>query len=175
MKSLLGRHDLPRGLRNNNPGNLIMTDIDWQGEIPHSQNTDGHFEQFVELRWGVRAMMKDIIHDINKGKDTLNALIEEYAPPHENDTEAYIGFVSGFTGILPDVQITITKPIVQAIVLAKITLENGSQHAHHVTTQDIADAFAILGIDLPGEVITDEEKKSSNGLWCGPPSPSSEV
>jgi len=38
-----------RGLRNNNPGNLEKRSTPWQGKVPHSQNTDGRFEQFESM------------------------------------------------------------------------------------------------------------------------------
>lgn len=155
----LGRTDLSRGLRNNNPGNLVLTAIAWQGKIPNAQNTDRHFEQFKELRWGIRAMMKDIINDINEGTNTLTALINEYAPPHENDTANYISFVSGLTGIAPNVKITLSKPVLQSIIRAKLAMENGWSNSDKVSDKDISDAFDVLGISLPGAVISTAEKK----------------
>ena len=37
-KSYLNNSALPRGLRNNNPGNLVQTSIAWLGKVPLSQN-----------------------------------------------------------------------------------------------------------------------------------------
>ncbi|MCA9329527.1 hypothetical protein KDA11_02695, partial [Candidatus Saccharibacteria bacterium] len=34
----------PRGIRNNNPGNIRISNNQWRGKIPVSQNTDGSFE-----------------------------------------------------------------------------------------------------------------------------------
>lgn len=158
----LGRTGLSRGLRNNNPGNLVLTAIKWQGKVPNAQNTDGQFEQFTELRWGIRAMMKDIIGDINEGTNTLTALINEYSPSSENNTANYISFVSELTGIASDAVITVTKPVVQAIIRAKLIMENGRDNSDLVSDSDMADAFAVLGIDLPGEIITTEKKSSSS-------------
>lgn len=149
MVSYLGRNDLPRGIRNNNPGNLVLTNIGWQGKIPNDQNTDGHFEQFTQIHWGIRAMMKDLINDIGEGTNTLTSLINEYAPPHENDTANYVSFVSNATGILPDQTLILNKPVIRALVKAKITLENGTQYASYVTDQEIERAFDVLGVDLP--------------------------
>jgi hypothetical protein len=165
MKSLLGRSDLPRGLRNNNPGNLIITANAWQGKIPVDQNTDGHFEQFRELRWGIRAMLKDIIHDIRGGRNTLTSLINEYAPPHENDTAGYIAFVSNLTGLLPDSAIVINRPVLTGLVLAKMKMENGTGPVNaNVTAQDISDAFDVLGETIPGEIpgFSDLKKKADS-------------
>lgn len=156
MKSFLGRTDLPRGLRNNNPGNLIATGINWLGEVPAHQRTDSAFEQFTELRYGLRAMMKDIAGDISEGTNTLSALLHEYAPPSENNTQAYINFVSNLTGYLPDMQLTLSKGLLIAICKAKVTFENGLNYANLVTDSDYEEAYAISGLTLP-----ETEKKKS--------------
>ena len=44
---------LPRGLRNNNPGNIRITKDKWQGL--REKQTDKEFFQFVEMKWGYRA------------------------------------------------------------------------------------------------------------------------
>ena len=58
-KSYLNRTDLPRGIRNNNPGNLIYTTIAWEGKISYANNRDWSgtptnivkkFEQFKEYQ-----------------------------------------------------------------------------------------------------------------------------
>jgi hypothetical protein len=63
----------PRGVRNNNPGNLVYTHIKWQGKVPKHQNKDRRFEMFIAPEYGVRAMIKDLKHDIEKGKNTVPA------------------------------------------------------------------------------------------------------
>lgn len=45
----------PRGLRNNNPGNIRTTKDRWQGLRP--QQTDPAFFQFTEMRYGYRALI----------------------------------------------------------------------------------------------------------------------
>ena len=47
-----GKKRIPRGIRNNNPLNLRVGN-NWKGEV--SQPTDHTFEQFTEMKWGVRA------------------------------------------------------------------------------------------------------------------------
>lgn len=143
-KSYLGRTDLPRGLRNNNPGNLVRTNIAWQGKVPHAQNPDAQFEQFTAIAYGLRAMMIDIAGDIAEGTNTLTALINEYAPSHENNTGAYINFVSQATGLLPNVSIPMNKTIFLAIVKAKVMMENGMQLApQYVTDSDYEEAWQL--------------------------------
>lgn len=101
--SYLGKSGEPRGIRNNNPGNLVKTSIPWKGKVPLSQNTDSRFEQFKAFWYGVRAMIKDISGDINKdGQNTIRKLITTYAPPSENHTETYIEYIANQTGWSPD-------------------------------------------------------------------------
>jgi len=96
-----------RGLRNNNAGNLVLTNIKWKGKIPNEQNTDGKFEQFTKPEWGLRAMFHDLRGDIEKdGLNTIRKLIYSYAPPNENLTEKYIESVVKQTGLSADAKIT---------------------------------------------------------------------
>lgn len=115
-----------RGIRNNNPGNLVLTDIPWKGKVPNDQNTDGVYEQFTNPVWGIRAMYLDVTGDIErKGLDTLDKLINVYAPPHENDTASYIAHLSQKLGLPSDAPITqeYYRTLVEAIILH----ENGVQ------------------------------------------------
>lgn len=143
-KSFLNKHKV-LGLKNNNPGNLIKTNIAWQGKIPHAQNTDKRFEQFENVYWGLRAMLKDLINDINKGKNTVKLLISEYAPPSENDTNAYINSVSKTLGVAPTQRLTeINSAFLLKLVRAIIKVELGKAHTE-LTDSDIIKAITMLG------------------------------
>lgn len=117
----------PRGQRNNNPGNLIKTNIKWRGKVEFDRNSDGHFEQFYEMKFGVRALIKDLLNDIKKGKNTLPKLISEFAPAHENNTSGYIQRVSRMTGIAINEIIKPSASNIEALVRAIIQVENGKQ------------------------------------------------
>lgn len=147
MSSFLGQKNLVRGLRNNNPGNLVITSIAWHGKIPNSQNTDGKFEQFTSLEYGIRAMLKDLINDINKGKNTLTKLINEYAPAFENNTNAYINSVAKTLGISATGIIkVIDRPLLKLLARAIMKVELGAQHTK------VTDSHIDKAIDLIGEV-----------------------
>jgi hypothetical protein len=116
----------PRGIKNNNPGNLVLTTIAWKGKVPNAQNTDGKFEQFTQPLWGLRAMFMDVRGDIEKdGMNTVRKLITEYAPKHENNTAAYIDFVSKKIGLGADTKIMPTNYF--GLLKAIIQMENGKQ------------------------------------------------
>lgn len=88
---------IPRGIRNNNPLNIRIGNV-WLGEV--SEPTDQHFEQFISMVYGVRAGFVLIRRYIKHyHRDTVRAIIQSWAPPSENNTEAYIAKVSSLIGI----------------------------------------------------------------------------
>lgn len=82
----------PRGLRNNNPGNIRNSDsTDWKGEVKHSQKKDNAFEEFETMAHGYRALIKLLQNYRKKHKcQTIADFINRWAPRSENDTTAYI-------------------------------------------------------------------------------------
>jgi hypothetical protein len=144
-KSFLNQPNTVRGLRNNNPGNLKLTSIAWQGKIPNSQNTDKVFEQFSTLKHGIRAMLKDLINDISKGKNTVKKLISEYAPATENNTKAYINSVCSSIGVTPEQKITsVNRKFLFMLARSIMKVELGNSHLQ-VNDSDIEEAIDILG------------------------------
>lgn len=82
----------PRGLRNNNPGNIRNSDAtDWKGEVKPSQKKDHTFEEFETMAHGYRALIKLLQNYRKKHKcQTIADFINRWAPRTENDTTAYI-------------------------------------------------------------------------------------
>lgn len=156
-KSFLGRVDLPRGLRNNNPGNIrFSSSNDWVGKIPYSQNTDSGkaFEQFKELRHGIRAKMVLIYNKVTQGTNTIDKLISIYAPPIENDTRAYIKQVSSMVGIPTNNEIELTEENLIALCKAISYVENGSVFSNMITDEDYGDVIAIFDKPLKKKATT---------------------
>jgi hypothetical protein len=87
---------LPRGIRNNNPLNIRLS----PDMVPPKHNSDGAFEQFEDPIMGLRAAAVLLIaHYDRRHLDTIRKLVEVWAPPNENDTEAYgraVAKASGF-------------------------------------------------------------------------------
>lgn len=146
-KSFLNESSKVRGLRNNNPGNLIRTSIAWQGKIPHKSNPDAKFEQFENIYFGLRAMLKDLINDINKGKNTVKSLISEYAPKSDNnDTDQYIKSVAKTLGVTPTQKLTeINSKFLLNLARAILQVELGKSNQKYVTDTDIIKAITMLG------------------------------
>lgn len=131
----------PRGVRNNNPGNLIQTNIKWQGKVPKENNKDRRFEMFIAPEYGVRAMIKDLKHDIEKGKNTIPAIIEEYAPRFENNTSAYIDHVSKSLKVSKTVKLLPTKNTLRLLVLSIAKVETGG---NYVTNELFEKAYSLI-------------------------------
>lgn len=118
--------NLPRSLRNNNPGNIIITDEPWKGKIPKSDNTDGVYEQFTSYAYGTRAMIKNLqTYRAKYGLTTIREIITRWAPPGANKTEAYIDFVSSVTGFDRDLDYDFELNNLYYLVSAIAEFESG--------------------------------------------------
>jgi hypothetical protein len=127
LLSYLGKSGLPRGMRNNNPGNIRVGNSPWQGKIPLSQNTDGAFEQFTTYVYGIRAMIKNLLSYYASGLNTVERVINKWAPPADhNDTSAYVQIVCSRGGFTPSQQINLNdQGTMRRLVIAMSSVENG--------------------------------------------------
>ncbi|MFQ3578567.1 MAG: hypothetical protein SNJ71_00320 [Bacteroidales bacterium] len=133
----------PRGIRNNNPGNLKINDtIQWIGKLPRHENTDKTFEQFYTYDYGVRAMAIDLKTKINK-HGTIAKIIQFYAPPTENNTEAYIASVERKTGINRNTYLIPNAKTLKSLVMAVIEHENGGKFYDYNKLDSIISKIAI--------------------------------
>merc|ERR1712061_412862 len=82
---------VPRGIRNNNPGNIRDFGIPWEG-LAGKDNAD--FCKFKSAHHGLRALSRDMITKIGNGVNTVDKIISKHAPPNENDTSSYIKHVA---------------------------------------------------------------------------------
>ena len=116
---------MTRGLRNNNPLNIRKNNAEWQG-LAEEQN-DKAFFVFVAPEWGYRAALRTLqnyqrVHGLN----TIREGIERWAPPCENDTEAYISFVCKKTGMPASAEPRISNKVVMCSIVAAMSwMENG--------------------------------------------------
>lgn len=82
----------PRGIRNNNPGNIRNSERnDWKGEVSKADKKDQAFEEFKTMADGVRAMML-LLQKYQRSYNlhTVKELVERWAPRNENNTAAYV-------------------------------------------------------------------------------------
>jgi hypothetical protein len=115
----------PRGIRNNNPGNIRHSGSQWQGMA--AQQTDTAFVQFVSPEYGIRALAKLLANYYTRdGLNTVRQIISKYAPSNENNTDAYAQAVARALGVTPDTVISVPQHLA-ALVEAIIQHENGQQ------------------------------------------------
>lgn len=90
--------------------------------------TDPAFFQFETMAYGYRAAFVTLnTYQRNYGLNTIRGMISRWAPPSENDTEAYIRAVSSRSGVPADCRITTTnKDVMIPIVAAMCFVENGT-------------------------------------------------
>ncbi|WP_171994670.1 hypothetical protein [Klebsiella pneumoniae] len=118
--------DGPRGLRNNNPGNLEASSSNpWIGQT----GSDGRFAKFETPEHGIRALGRNLISYQRQGIDTVGEIINRWAPPSDNnDTAAYIKAVCAQLGVTANQPLDASNPdTLQALCAAIIKHENGTQ------------------------------------------------
>lgn len=146
----------PRGIRNANPGNLRHGEK-WQGRA--DKQTDADFVQFTNAQFGIRALMRVLITYEKKGLNTVRAIIRRWAPPNENNTEAYINSVAQQLGVMPDEPIDVDSyDTALALVKAIIRHENGAKPGGGEWYSDklITDALRLAGVhDAPNKKLTE--------------------
>ena len=125
---------LPRGIRNNNPLNIRRGKDQWKGL--RAQQQDAAFCQFETLEYGWRAafhlLTRTYYHKYHLY--TIRKIIGKWAPPGENQTEAYIRNVSRLTGIDPDEPIGIPSDQPARWIMLGLAMaiqENGPDSIDH--------------------------------------------
>ncbi len=93
---------LPRGLRNNNPLNIRHSASRWQGA--RAEQTDKAFVQFTSMTMGYRAawrILETYFNHFEREQQpfTPRNIIFRWAPPNENDSEAYLRRVCQLTNL----------------------------------------------------------------------------
>lgn len=78
-----------RGIRNNNPANIRRSADKWVGLS--SVQADKAFFQFTNMTYGIRALIVTLHTYVYKyDLHTIDQIIKRFAPPVENQTDAYI-------------------------------------------------------------------------------------
>jgi hypothetical protein len=119
----------PIGIRQNNPGNIRTAPQRWHGEIDPPDGADRRFEHFATPEDGIRALCRVLLNYQSKHNlHTVEALINRWAPPVENDTGAYADHVARLIGVNPEVRVDLRIPgRLAQFAKAIITHENGQQ------------------------------------------------
>ncbi|OOV90953.1 structural protein P5 [Pseudomonas sp. MF6396] len=129
---------LPRGVRNNNPGNIDYNPRNtWQGQLGLELGVPKpRFARFDTVENGIRALGKLLLNYRGKdgipgagkpGIDTPLEFISRWAPSNENNTQAYAAAIAKRLGVGVRDSINMADPrTLRETVLGIIVHENGS-------------------------------------------------
>lgn len=134
-----------RGLRNNNPGNIRKGSTAWRGLAP--VQSDPAFLQFDSMAYGVRAIAVTVrTYARRYGLTTPAGIINRWAPPSENHTDAYVRTVADAVGVAADEQLDVYDPETMfRLVRAIIRTENGAAPALLVSDATVREGIALAG------------------------------
>ncbi len=134
----------PRGIRNNNPGNIERNNIAWQGALTMDQVQQGGvldqagnvltrtwdplYVQFDTPANGVRAIGHVLRAKAARGLVTVDQIIRDYS---KTDQDAYVRNVTRALGLDPDAggqyQAVDLLPVLPTVATAIIQQENAQQ------------------------------------------------
>lgn len=128
----------PRGIRNNNPGNLNYVG---QAGATREAGPNGRFAVFQTAEEGLMALARQLRLYAQRGINTVRAIISKFAPPGENDTQSYIESVSKRLGVDSNATLNVNDPrVMQGLMDAIIKVENGR---NPYSTEQLASASAV--------------------------------
>lgn len=135
-----------RGIRNNNPGNIRVSKDQWEGMT----GDDGAFVTFDSPESGVRALGKNLLSYGRQGYDSIEKIINRWAPPNENDTQAYIDSVVAATGIPATQSLDLSDPDTLSSLAQAISFhETGSRYDPEVYQKGVARALNGISPKTP--------------------------
>jgi len=142
-KSFLYNPTLTRGIRNNNPGNLrINKSNNWQGKI---NSSDKEFEQFINIAFGLRALMITLRTYQNKhGLRTIRQIINRWAPGSENNTNKYIDAVAGSMSLSPNAELDLSSKSILVQLAKAIVKHECSPDHYRITDEDYFEAYDLM-------------------------------
>ncbi|CAJ0701558.1 hypothetical protein LMG19089_02869 [Ralstonia edaphis] len=127
----------PRGIRNNNPGNLNYVG---QAGATREAGPNGRFAVFQTAEDGLMALAHQLRLYAQRGINSVRAIISKFAPPSENDTQSYIESVSKRLGVDSNATLNVNDPrVMQGLMDAIIKVENGR---NPYSTEQLASASA---------------------------------
>jgi len=135
---------ISRGERNNNPGNIRISKDKWQGLS--TEQLDKEFFTFKDPTYGIRAMARILIkYQDSYNANTVRKIVRRWAPPVENDTEAYIERVCELTSFDDTQELNMHNfDHLRPIVIALINHELGYQP---YTEAQITKGIVLAGVE----------------------------
>ncbi len=140
--SYLGRSDMPRGIRNNNPGNIERNpNNQWLGKI---EGNDPRFESFSTFAYGTRALVKLLKNYIDRGNNTVSKIVSRWAPASvdNNPTASYASKVAERSRLGLHTPLQADKDTLRRLTQAIADFENGLSGV--VSDQVFEAAYSLL-------------------------------
>lgn len=116
----------PRGIRNNNPGNIRIGKTRWRGQS--AEQRDSAFIEFDTPLYGLRALMRTLLtYHLKHGLDTVESIVNRWAPPHENATDHYAFHVAKLMKVHRTAALRLTEAAtLKNLARAIVRHENGA-------------------------------------------------
>lgn len=138
--------NLPRGIRDRNPGNVRLSQDHWLGQV--FPGVDLSFCTFDTMAHGVRCTAKILLGYQALKLNTVRKIISRWAPPIENDTGAYAKAVAAAIGKDADAPIILAEPVLEQLCRAIFHHENGGDY---VSADDLSAGVRMaLGLSPVG-------------------------
>lgn len=140
--------DQPRGIRNNNPGNLKRTSLDWKGlahdNLRDFQRTENVFHVFSEPEWGLRAAFRTLrTYQVKHQLRTVMQIISRWAPASDhNDTGAYVKAVADALEVTVHQTINVQEPDT-AIKMLKAIIAHENKGQQPYSKSQLEDAYNL--------------------------------
>ena len=134
----------PRGIRNNNPGNIRRNGDPWQGLA--ERQGDVEFFTFKSPIYGIRALARTLITYQDKYElRSIRKIISRWAPPRENNTNAYVRAVAADAGLDAD-QILDIHRFDHHLPLTKAIIRHENGHQPYTDTQ-LTKGLVLAGVE----------------------------
>ncbi len=137
-------------LQNNNPGNIVSSNISWQGQ---TGNNNGYVV-FESPMWGFRALYKEIYNNLysDNGDNNLRAFFAHYLDyPNSHsakDVTDYANYVANNLGVGIDDEIVPNEEILKNIAHSIAQYESGND-ANNWSETDYDNGYNLfLGEDI---------------------------
>ncbi|WP_241043653.1 phage tail tape measure protein [Achromobacter xylosoxidans] len=136
----------PRGIRNNNPGNLVYV-----GQAGASKEANGRFATFASAQEGLNALAAQLRRYGQRGLNSIQSIVNTYAPASENNTGAYANYLAQKMGIDTNTQFDVNSDpaALAALIRGIVEYENGR---NPYSNDMIAQAAGMAPVNLTQNV-----------------------
>lgn len=136
----------PRGIRNNNPGNLVYV-----GQTGASKEANGRFATFASAQEGLNALAAQLRRYGQRGLNSIQSIVNTYAPASENNTGAYANYLAQKMGIDTNTQFDVNSDpaALAALIRGIVEYENGR---NPYSNDMIAQAAGMAPVNLTQNV-----------------------